>query len=83
MIYRNILVIIIMHIVLIYTAVTVRKKYVRLGIIMILISTTAMEVLADFKKLFRVSAYYEQYLLLLLLLILIFGMTIIKMDNRK
>ena len=83
MIYRNIFVIIIMHAVLISTAVAVKKKYVRLGIIMILISITGMEILADFKNVFMVTDFYEQYLLLLLSLICLFGMIIIKTDRKE
>lgn len=83
MIYRNILVIIIMHIVLISTAVVVKRKYVRLGIIMILISITGMEILADFCEPFKIAAFYKEYMLLLLLLLLIFGMVIIKINSKE
>lgn len=85
MIYRNILLVIIMEMILIYAAwktCKIKKQQITLGITMLMTSITGMEILADFKKPFQIAGYYEQYLLLLLLLIFIFGMAIIKMNNK-
>lgn len=85
MIYRNILLVIIMEIILIYAAwktCKIKKQQITLGIGMLMTSITGMEILADFKKPFQIAGYYEQYLLLLLMLLFIFGMAIIKMNNK-